>query len=166
MPLVQVTLGTRFDRYGQASGFAVTFDGTNANGLYGASISDYVGFSITANSPFTLDNLEFELAQGGASGPRGFTVTYNLNGGPFSVIGVAALNVGVAGAFAHYSIDFGNAAITASDTVEVRLLGFSTGSGNSIRFDNVAVTAIPEIASFTLPAGVFVGLFLMRRRRN
>jgi len=161
------TLGQFTDNYGQSNGYAATFDGTNANGLYGADAADYVGFSFTADDAFTLGSLDFDMAQGGGSGPRGFTATYNLNGGSFSEFGVAALNVGSSAEFGRYSFDFGNTSIAAADTVEVRLLGFSTGTNNSIRFDNVSVAVIPEPSSVVLMmGGLAVALAIARRRRK
>jgi hypothetical protein len=151
--------------YGNIAGFAATFDGTNANGLYGANAANYVGFSFVAETGFALSTLDFDLGLGGTSGPRGVTATYNLNGGGFNVIGVAAFNVGVASQYGRYSFDFGNVSVAATDTVEVRLLGFSTGTGNSIRLDNVSVTAIPEPGTLAL-VGIALGSLMLFRRRS
>lgn len=159
-------LGTRNDRYFQPSGFAAVFDGTNANGLYGASATDYVAFSFTAANAFTLGSLDFDLALGGGSGPRGVTATYNVNGGTSSLLGVAALNVGTAGQFGRYSFSFGSIGLSATDVVQVRLHGFSTGSGNSLRMDNVSISVVPEPSTYAAMLGLSaVALALLRRRR-
>jgi hypothetical protein len=159
------TLGQFVNNYGQSSGYSATFDGTNANGLYGASASDYIQFTFTAADTYLLDTLDFDLAMGGASGPRGFAVTSNLNGGAFNLRGVAALNVGAASQWARYSFDFGSLALTDTDTVEVRFHGFSTGTGNSFRLDNVSVTAIPEPSTLLLVGAGLLGVLMFRRRK-
>lgn len=161
------TLGARDGIYGQSNGYSATFDSTNSNSLYGANAADYTNFSFTANTAFELGTIDFDMAIGGNTSPRGFTVTYNVNGGTFSTLGVAALDVDLAGAFAHYSMDFDNISLSATDTVEVRLLGFSTGAGNSFRFDNVAISAVPEPSIYGIFAGVLVlGLVVYRQRRR
>lgn len=160
------TLGTRDDRYFQGQGFAATFDGTNANGLYGASAADYVAFSFTAVDAFILGTLGFDLALGGSSGPRGVTATYNVNGGSSSLLGVAALNVGTASQFGRYSFSFGSIGLSATDVVQVRLHGFSTGTGNSFRMDNISISAVPEPSAYAAMLGLAaVALALLRRRR-
>lgn len=158
-------LGTATTQYGQANGFAATFDATNANGLYGADATDFVPISFEAVSAFTLDTLSFDMGQGGSSGPRGYTVGYTLNGGSFNLLGVGALDEGN-NQFGRYTFDFGNIALSNGDDVELRFLGFSTGTNNSIRIDNIAVAAVPEPAA----AGLLIGLgafalMLVRRRR-
>jgi hypothetical protein len=152
--------------YFQSNGYSETFDATNANGFYGASVANYVGFSFTAADSFSLGTIAFDLARGGSSGERGATVVYDLNSsGTFSPIGVAAMDTGN-GEYGRYTFDFGSIALEASDEVEIRFLGFSNATGNSFRFDNLAIAAIPEPGSFALLAGLIGSLAVFARRRR
>lgn len=165
-PYAVGTMALSSVNYFQSNGYSETFDATNANGLYGASLANYVGFSFTAADSFTLDTIAFDLARGGSSAARGFTAVYDLNSsGTFNVIGVAAMDAGN-GDYGRYTFDFGNLAIAATDEVEVRFLGFSNATGNSFRFDNVAISAIPEPGSFALLAGLIGTLAAAIRSRR
>lgn len=162
-----------------AEGTAAPLSPTNAmfygaNG-FGTSPVDTsyisVGFTLgptVASADAFLEGIQFDLANGGTSGPRGVEVTYRVGTvGSFLSLGTTAVPNNTANNYGRFSFTVpGSIALSASDVVEFRLLGYSNASGNSIRLDNVAVSAIPEPSTYAafLAVGALAVLALRRRR--
>ncbi|WP_448578902.1 PEP-CTERM sorting domain-containing protein [Thermosphaera sp.] len=115
-----------------------------------------------------LEGIAFSLANAGTSGPRGVEVTYRIGtSGSFTSLGYTAVPNNTANNYGHFTFNLPTpASLSGGDVVTFRLLGYANASGNSIRLDNVTISAIPEPASIGL-AGLtgLVALAVRRLRR-
>ncbi|GAB4253942.1 MAG: hypothetical protein OHK005_20980 [Candidatus Methylacidiphilales bacterium] len=154
--------------------------GTAHGGVYNASgfstspsDSSYMSFSLTLSgsidpSVAALVGIEFDLAKGGYTGPRGVEVTYRIGtSGFFTSLNTTAVPTNVPDEYGRFSfILVSPAALTSGDVIEFRLRGYAPGPGQAILVDNVTITAtaIPEPSTFALilAAG---GMLLFFRRR-
>ncbi|MFQ3669956.1 MAG: PEP-CTERM sorting domain-containing protein [Verrucomicrobiia bacterium] len=135
------------------------------------SSSSYVRFSLTmgtsiAPSVSQLEGIQFNLANSGTSGPRGVEVTYRIGtSGSFTSLGTTAVPNNTANNYGLFTFNLPSPiTLSAGDVIEFRLLGYSNAAANSIRLDNVSITAIPEPSSVALLIGAGSLLFLLRRR--
>jgi len=119
-----------------------------------------------------LEGISFDLANVGTSGPRGVEVTYRVgNSGPFVSLGTTRTPTNVANQFGNFTFNLPTAtALIANEDVEFRLLGYSNAVGNSIRLDNVTITAtaIPEPSYFVFATLLCLGAVCLRNfsRKN
>ncbi len=132
----------------------------------------YLGFQLTMNSTIApafsqLQGIQFNLSNAGASGPRGVQVTYRIGtSGSFTSIGGTAVPNLTANNYGLFTFNLPTPiTLSGGDVVEFRLLGYANMTGNSIRLDNVRITAIPEPAAAGLLALSGGVVFWLRRRR-
>lgn len=146
-----------------SSGYATTPDSTR-----------FISFSLTMDSTIepavsALEGIQFNLGNAGSSGPRGVEVTYRIGGiGSFTSLGGTNVPNNTASNFGLFTFNLGSPiTLNGDDVVEFRLLGFANAGGNSVRLDNVRITAIPEPSTFMMVgiAGI-VGLVAAGRRRR
>jgi hypothetical protein len=147
-----------------------SYYGVNGFGTSPVSTS-YVSFQLTMNSTVDptvslLEGISFNLANAGTSGPRGVEVTYRIGGsGAFTSLGTTAVPNNTANNYGLFTFNLTTpAALPASSVVEFRLLGYANATNNSIRLDNVSITAIPEPSAFALMAFGIGAILLLRRR--
>jgi hypothetical protein len=147
-----------------------SFYGVNGFGTSPVSTS-YVSFQLTLNStidPIALEGISFNLANSGTSGPRGVEVTYRIGtSGAFTSLGTTAVPNNTANNYGLFTFNLGTpAALAPSDVIEFRLLGYANATGNSIRLDNVSISAaaIPEPSTYLLLGGGLTVLLWLRRR--
>lgn len=148
-----------------------SFYGVNGFGTSPVSTS-YVSFSLTLSSSIdsllALQGISFNLANAGTSGPRGVEVTYRIGtSGSFSSLGTTAVPNNTANNYGLFTFNLSTpAALANNDVIEFRLLGYSNAAGNSIRLDNVSISAttIPEPSTYALLAAGLAGLIWLRRK--
>lgn len=157
-------LGTANATIGNASGFGTTPNAAN-----------YVSFRFTLGSslsdgPYNLGSISFDLSNAGNT-VRGVEVTYRVGtSGAFVSLGSTDAPTLTANNFGRFTFTpTGSVALTASDVVEFRFLGYAASTGASIRYDNVSVSAVavPEPSAFAALAGMgALGFAALRRRRR
>lgn len=153
--------------------------GTAAGGIYNANgfgsspdSSLYVAFQFTLGSTVDssvsqLEGIQFDFANAGSSGPRGVEVTYRIGAGSFTSLGSTQVPNNTAGNYGRFTFNLSSpAALSANDVVEFRLLGFSNAGSNSIRFDNIAISAVPEPSAATLAVLIGTAALALGRRRS
>lgn len=147
-----------------------SYYGVNGFGTSPVSTS-YVSFGLTLGAsidPIALQGITFNLANSGTSGPRGVEVTYRIGtSGAFTSLGTTAVPNNSANNYGLFTFNLASpTALAANDVVEFRLLGYANATGNSIRLDNVNITAsaIPEPSTYALLAAGLAGLVWLRRR--
>ncbi len=133
--------------------------------------SKYITYELTMagsidSSVSKLEGIQFNLANGGTSGPRGVEVTYRIGtSGSFTSLGYTRVPNNTATNYGLFTFNLpAPANLSAGDTVTFRLLGYANASGNSIRLDNVAITAIPEPVTAGFVLSILPIAWLRRRR--
>jgi hypothetical protein len=111
-----------------------------------------------------LHSISMDLANGGSS-LRGIEVTYRIgNSGSFISLGTTATPSNSINQFGRFTFALNSPeALSASDLVEFRVLGYANEPGFTLRLDNVTISAIPEPVAVSLIAGA--GLLCWRIRR-
>lgn len=123
----------------------------------------YYEFSLTADAGNTLnlDNLEFDVARGGGSTPRGYIVRSSLDNfaSDLSQADVATVRPN----YTHVTVPL--SALNVSGAT-FRIYSYSPGGGASLDYDNVTVNGdvIPEPTAAGLLG--LAGLALLGRRRR
>ncbi len=116
-----------------------------------------------------LEGIQFNLANAGTTGPRGFEVTYRIGtSGSFISLGTTRTPTNVANEYGLFTFNLPTpATLSPNDVVEFRLLGYTPQGTQNIRLDNVAITAIPEPGMAGLAiAGATFAVFVRRCRRK
>ncbi len=114
-----------------------------------------------------LEGIQFNLANAGTSGPRGVEVTYRIGtSGSFTSLGNTAVPNNTANNYGLFTFNLPMpASLSGGDVVTFRLLGYANTTTNSIRLDNVAITAIPEPgAAGLIGMGALMAAVTRRRR--
>lgn len=157
---------------GTAGPPAASFYGVNGFSTSPVSTS-YISFSLTMATTIDptvsqLEGIQFNLANAGTSGPRGVEVTYRIGtSGSFTSLGTTAVPNNTANNYGLFTFNLSTpAALSSGDVVEFRLLGYSNSVSNSIRLDDVSITAIPEPSAFALIVAAGALLIMLRRRTS
>jgi hypothetical protein len=115
-----------------------------------------------------LEGIRFNLSNAGSTGPRGVEVTYRIGTvGTFTSLGTTAVPNNIANNYGLFTFNLPSpASLSSSDVVEFRLRGYADATGNSIRLDNVSITAIPEPGVLALVCGAVGILAILRKQRH
>ncbi|GAB4167620.1 MAG: hypothetical protein Fur0032_05690 [Terrimicrobiaceae bacterium] len=157
------------DAVNGGSGFLNTSNYTTSPGA-----AKYVGFTVTMNSTIdpslsSLEGIQFNMSNAGSSGPRGVEVTYRIGTGSFTSIGGSAVPTLATNQYGLFTFNLPTpVALSGGDVIEFRLLGYANLAGNSVRLDNVRITAVPEPSTALMlgAAGLVGGAWVAARRRR
>ena len=123
----------------------------------------YFQFTITPTTGTLLpQSLEFDAARGGAGTPRGYAVRSSADNFA-STISSADLAT-VRPLFTHVTIPLTAPQFQGLSSLTFRVYSYSPAAGNSVDYDNIVFTAVPEPTSAALLLGTLLPVALRRRR--
>ncbi|WPJ96295.1 hypothetical protein SH580_01085 [Coraliomargarita algicola] len=142
--------------------------------LFGTSIYNRSDFTTSGYFSFTLnvkdensvqlESIEFRGGRSGDTTERGYRVEYSIDGGIFALAGQRIMEANTSPVPNQFMAERYTIIGTASSTVEFRFYGYIDGTAGQLRFDNIAVSAIPEPNSFTLISGLLALSWIAVRR--
>lgn len=142
--------------------------GSSTSAAVAVTNNKYFQFTVAATgaNTLTISSLDFLVARGGGSTPRGYAVRSSADGFATNIATAdvattrpnwTTLSIPLSGA--------GYSNLSSSTPLTFRVYSYSPGGGSSVDYDNITVQGVvPEPVSLTLLAVPAAGL-LMRRRR-
>lgn len=131
----------------------------------------YVLFTVTAASGYVLnlENLTFNAAMGGTSGPRTLSVANSVDG--LSVSSAVAVSPALLarGTMTAYTYDFSGASYQGLTTITIRFYFDTPTVSQNIDIDSIqlngAVVAVPEPANLTM-LSLLAGGWMLRKNKK
>jgi len=140
--------------------------GNSTSAAIAITNNKYFTFTITPNAGTLLSSaLDFDVTRGGTGTPRGYLVRSSADN--FTAdLSTADLQT-VRPAFTHVNIPLGAPVFQNLSSLTFRFYSYAPAAGNSVDYDNIVFTAVPEPGSGILLAGGLVSLLAARgcRRR-
>lgn len=120
------------------------------NGTMAVASNSFFTFTLSANAGNVLNlaTLEFDVAKGGTTTPRGFVIQSSVDGFAANLAGPTDIPT-TRPTFTHYTIDLSGASFQGLFSITFRLFTYSPSVGSTVEYDNLTVNGSLGAVSLT-----------------